>query len=72
MVGAHQVSWAPVTAKAAQEPQFIWFLTAVTKPTKRQNINFRLKAGKCKGTLEEIDSITFILIIVSKTDLLCS
>ncbi len=31
-----QVSWAPVAAKAAQDPQDIWFLTDVTKPKVNQ------------------------------------
>jgi hypothetical protein len=29
------VSWAPVMAKAAQEPHDIWFLTDVTYPETR-------------------------------------
>jgi hypothetical protein len=31
-----QVSWAPVAAKAAQDPQDIWFLAGVTKSAKQQ------------------------------------
>ncbi len=42
-----QVSWAPVIAKAAQEPQDIWFLTDVTNPSSKNNcfISFNFVAN---------------------------